>query len=153
MQLALSTILAIPAPEAWQRVQTSALLQYVSAPVLAFTPLEPASLPQVWADRAYRVRMALFGLLPLGSQWIDISRPTAGPQLFQLRDAGRGSLVRRWDHLISIEALTPGSCRYTERVEVEAGVLTPFIWAFAQLFYRHRQRRWRKLAGQQERLS
>ena len=28
-----------------------------------------------------------------------------------------------------------------------AGVLTPFIWLFAQLFYRHRQSRWRRLVA------
>jgi hypothetical protein len=34
-----------------------------------------------------------------------------------------------------------------DTVEVRAGVLTPFIWLFAQLFYRHRQRRWRALVA------
>jgi hypothetical protein len=26
-------------------------------------------------------------------------------------------------------------------------VLTPLVWAYAQLFYRYRQMRWRRLAG------
>jgi len=34
-------------------------------------------------------------------------------------------------------------CR--DRVANNAGILTPCIWLFAQLFYRHRQRRWRQL--------
>lgn len=32
-----------------------------------------------------------------------------------------------------------------DRVEVKAGLLTPFIWAYASLFYHYRQHRWRRL--------
>jgi hypothetical protein len=34
---------------------------------------------------------------------------------------------------------------YRDVVYVEAGWLTPAIWLYASLFYRHRQRRWRRL--------
>jgi len=34
---------------------------------------------------------------------------------------------------------------YTDEIEIQAGWLTPGIWLFAQLFYRHRQRRWKAL--------
>jgi hypothetical protein len=40
-----------------------------------------------------------------------------------------------------------GGTHYSDEVEVSAGALTPFIWAFAQIFYWHRQRRWRGLAN------
>jgi hypothetical protein len=48
--------------------------------------------------------------------------------------------------MITIEPNAAGVV-YRDRVEVRAGVLTPFIWVFAQIFYRHRQRRWRRLAA------
>jgi len=32
-------------------------------------------------------------------------------------------------------------------VTIEAGILTPFVWLFARLFYAHRQRRWAALAA------
>jgi len=32
-------------------------------------------------------------------------------------------------------------------VTIKAGVLTPFVWLFARLFYAHRQRRWATLAA------
>jgi len=34
-------------------------------------------------------------------------------------------------------------------VDIEAGLLTPFIWLFSQVFYRHRQRRWQALVKRQ----
>ena len=62
-----------------------------------------------------------------------------------MRDNGRGDLAKRWDHRITIEGTDQGTTQYTDRVEVEAGLLTPGVWAFAQLFYRYRQARWRRL--------
>jgi hypothetical protein len=147
VQVNLSTILPIPVETAWDLVQTTALLEHVSAPLLRFVPIEPRALPSVWSECAYHVRVLLFGAIPMGEQWIDVSRLAAGPDSFQLRDNGWGSLARRWDHLITIDPVGPGTCRYTDRVDIAAGVLTPLIWAFAQLLYRHRQRRWRVLAA------
>ena len=54
--------------------------------------------------------------------------------------------VERWDHLITIAPDGPSRTRYRDTVDIEAGLLTPFVWLFAQFFYRHRQRRWRALA-------
>ncbi|WP_375402516.1 hypothetical protein [uncultured Sphingomonas sp.] len=91
--------------------------------------------------------MRLFGLVPIGEQWIVTSEPPAGPGRYLFRDNGRGGLASRWDHLITIETLEPARCRYTDIVEIEAGLLTPFVWSFARLFYTHRQRRWRALVS------
>ena len=91
--------------------------------------------------------MRLLGVLPLGWQEIRITRPTPTGETRHLRDAGRGALARRWDHLITVAPAGPGRTRYTDRVEVEAGWLTPAVWAFARLFYAHRQRCWRRLVA------
>jgi uncharacterized membrane protein len=62
-----------------------------------------------------------------------------------LRENGSGQLATVWDHTIRVEPSSDGGTQYTDVVEVRAGVLTPFVWAFAQVFYHHRQRRWRAL--------
>ena len=63
------------------------------------------------------------------------------------RALARGALIRRWDHLITIEPAGPRRTRYTDWVEAEAGLLTPLVWAFARVFYAHRQRRWQRLVA------
>jgi hypothetical protein len=103
----------------------------------------------VWEEKAYLCRLKFLGFLPLGKQWIDVRFPDEGfdtQQKRQVRDRGRGDLVRVWDHLVTIEETTAGKTRYTDRLEIEAGILTPLVWLYGQVFYRHRQRRWRKLA-------
>ena len=143
MRVTLSTILDTSAERAWAEVQTPRLLDHVAWPLLTFRYTEPVG--RVWPEGVHQALLRGFGVLPMGMQRIDISKPMPGPNRYQLRDNGSGDLISRWDHLITIEPLSANRCRYTEEVEVSAGILTPFIWLFALLFYAHRQRRWRAL--------
>lgn len=147
MRISKSTILAISADEAFRHVRTSALLEYVAAPMLRFKPLEPAALPVGWEEARYKVALRLFGFLPMGPQWIVISMEGGNGQPFTVRDNGHSPIIRKWDHWIFIEPIGGSSCRYTDRVDVEAGLLTPLITLFAKIFYAHRQRRWQKLVA------
>jgi len=134
---------------ALQEVLTPRLLAYVAKPLLVFEPLDPPALPEVWSPGRYHVRMLALGWLPVGSQWIGLELPDPAPgpgaRGYDLRDNGASELIRRWDHRIRIEPTADGRTRYVDRVDLEAGVLTPLVWLFAQIFFRHRQRRWRRL--------
>ncbi|CCH89346.1 conserved protein of unknown function [Modestobacter italicus] len=129
-------------------VRSSRLLVHVYWPLLVFRPVDPPELPVTWRVEDYLVTMRLLGLVPLGRQTISISFPTTTPDRLLLRDNGSGQLLRRWDHLITIEpGSRPGRTRYTDRIDVEAGRFTVVAWAFAHMLYRWRQRRWRHLAA------
>ena len=134
------------ADDAWERVGTSALLHHITSPLIRFAP-KGGPFPKRWREGEYRAIMWLFGLLPIGWQAIVISFPAPKDGTRFVRDNGYGPLIQRWDHWIEI---TPGDhpsqTRYTDRVAVEAGLLTPIIAGFAQAFYRHRQKRWQALA-------
>jgi hypothetical protein len=144
-----ATILDCPPERAWQEVQTSRLLTYITSPLVQFVPVEPPTLPAIWSEERYLVQMRLFGLLPFGTQWIVITKPvldvTPGRRHYELRDNGHGDVIAVWDHWIILRETEDGRTHYTDRVEVKAGLLTPFIWAYASLFYRYRQHRWRRL--------
>jgi hypothetical protein len=56
----------------------------------------------------------------------------------------RSALVRRWDHVIEVREVD-GRTVYSDTIEIEAGLLTLPVRIFAEFFYRHRQRRWRRL--------
>lgn len=140
----LETYLNAPADRVWEAVNTPRLLAYAAWPILRFAPVTPKSFPDRWADGAYVVRLWFLGILPIGKQVVDVSRPVAeGPTRF-IRDNGRSAIISRWDHLISITQDGAGT-RYVDQIQIDAGFLTPFVAAFAQWFYAHRQRRWRKL--------
>lgn len=124
--------------------KTSEQLLKVAAPLLTFRAESPPELPGIWQPGTYWVSMALFGWIPLGKQAIVISYPESPAGTFSLRDNSHSLLVARWDHWITVEDAGQDSV-YGDRVLIEAGWRTPIVWAFASLFYRHRQRRWRKL--------
>ncbi|MEL6738897.1 MAG: hypothetical protein AAFO28_08220 [Pseudomonadota bacterium] len=144
--LALTSTLECSADEAWERVATSALLNHITAPLIRFSP-QGSPFPTVWQPGEYRAWMWLFGIVPIGWQAIVISFPPASGETRFVRDNGYGPLIKRWDHWIEIApGEAPGTTRYTDRVTIEAGLLTPIIAGFARVFYAHRQRRWRALA-------
>lgn len=145
MKLDLSTHLPCTLEQAVSQLMTTRLLQYVSYPLVSFTPVDAPHFPHSWTAGTHWVCLTLFGFLPFGRQAIVISIPPVETG-FALRDAGYSRLIPVWDHLITIEPIS-GGVVYRDRVELRAGLLTPFIWVFALFFYRHRQRRWRRLAA------
>ncbi len=68
------------------------------------------------------------------------------PQERVIESREGGGPVHTWNHRIKITPLDEQHCRYLDEVKLKAGLLTPFVWLFAQVFYRYRQARWRRLA-------
>lgn len=145
MRVNLSTPLACDWQQAAAQARTPRLLQHVSAPLVRFTPIDPPVFPEILLPRTHWVGLRLLGCIPFGRQAIVISYPPTAHG-FVMRDAGHSRLVRRWDHTITILP-APGGATYRDRVDIDAGLLTPLVWLFAQVFYRHRQRRWRALVA------
>lgn len=145
MLISRTTILDVSVERAWAMLQRPQLLDHIAYPLQVFEPVDPPQLPDIWAEGAYKVRCCLLGLIDIGEQWINIEMVETGPNRFKLRDNGRGDLATKWDHMITIAPIAPDRCRYTDAVEVEAGWHTPFVAAFAWVFYRYRQNRWRGL--------
>ena len=140
----LTTYLECSPDRAWEYLQTSKLLDHITAPLVRFVPVE-GSFPERWTAGDYRSGMLAFGFIPIGEQTIGIEYPRSEGERRILRDNGHGSLIKRWDHFIFIEPEGEGT-RYTDRVDIEAGILTLPVAAYARLFYGHRQKRWRALA-------
>ena len=110
MLVDVSTYLPREPEQAIRHVKTTQLHQYAAAPLLKFVPKEPSQLPEIWSEGTYWVSMYLFGFIPFGKQAIVVSFPEhkAG---FCVRDKGYGSLARKWDHVVTVEASVDGSPR------------------------------------------
>ncbi|MDK2757619.1 MAG: DUF3703 domain-containing protein [Blastomonas fulva] len=148
MKVLRSTLIALKPQTVWAEVQTAGLLQHIAWPLVRFIPVDDAAFDRFEPGGRYQVKLRLFGMVPFGTQWIVSSLHEADGTHWpkQLRDAGYSALISKWDHWITVAPDKDGGTRYIDEVEVSAGALTPFIWAFAQIFYWHRQRRWRGLA-------
>ena len=142
----ITTHLAAPPERISAEIMRPALLLHVSAPMLRFQPIDPPALPETWRDGQYKLRMLAFGILPVGWQTVGLETQPMRGEVWSIRDNGHGAMIKTWDHMIEVAPDGDGS-RYTDRVTVDAGWLTPFVALFARIFYRHRQRRWRRLVA------
>lgn len=148
MRVSHSTMIDLPASIVWREVQTARLLTHIAWPLVRFIPVGDGPLDAFKTGERYQVKLRLLGVIPFGKQWIvtSVHEPETGEWPKRLRDDGHSALIDKWDHWITISPDTNGGTEYRDEVEISAGVMTPFVWAFAQIFYRHRQRRWRGLS-------
>lgn len=145
MKVVISTEFACSFEQVVEQVKKTKLLRYVAHPLVQFEPIDPPVFPNEWSGRTYWVNMKLFGLFPFGKQAIVIS-VFSNEDSFTMRDAGHSALIKVWDHRIKIfRGSTEVS--YQDEIDIQAGLLTPVVWLFALFFYRHRQRRWRRLVA------
>ena len=148
MRIDVATILDAPAERVWEEVRKSAALDHVASPLQAFVPIDPAVPPARWETGRYLYRLMLFERIPIGTQYIGIEfPPDRGDGVLRMRDNGSGDRIRMWDHMIELTPRADGRTDYRDTVEIHAGLGTLPAWLFAQVFYRHRQRRWRALAA------
>ncbi len=146
MKVKISVRLSCAFETAVSAVKKSSLLHFVASPLVSFSPAAGA-FPQTWTPGTHWAGLKLFGFIPFGKQAIVISFEPVSSK-FVMHDRGHSALIRKWHHTITIEPIGAGESQYTDEVEIQAGLLTPVIWGFASVFYRHRQKRWLELCAQ-----
>jgi hypothetical protein len=122
----------------YAKLQEIATLQYICSPLATFTPLDDS--PTWQAGAVFRFDLAAcglkFGVHTIIVQEFDIDRVATNEN---------NKNVPVWNHIITLEKCGENHTKYTDIVEVRAGWKTLFIWLWANVFYRHRQRKWREL--------
>lgn len=144
MIVRVSTRLACTEGDLWRNLLEPASLRFVAAPILRFAPVREGDLDGAWkVDVPYDMNLSLLSVVPLGRHTIRLVRIDEAANTIVSRESG--ALAQTWNHAISFHEVTPGAVCYTDEIEIRAGWLTPAVWLFAHLFYRHRQRRWKIL--------
>jgi hypothetical protein len=140
----ISTRLACTEAELWRKIIEPRSLQFVASPILSFVPVEAGVLDGEWqVGRAYPLKLYFLKFIPLGRHIIRLVKIDKDQNTISSRESGL--LAPVWNHNISFQEVAPGALSYTDEIEIQAGWLTPLIWLFAHVFYRHRQRRWKVL--------
>gem|GEM_PF-556837 len=143
-KLTVSTELALPRDTVWQKVQTSALLEWVTRGKVRFLPTAGA-FPAVFREgETVSTRMKLYGFLPFGGlHTLQFVRIDSSQAILETQERDRAAKV--WNHRISLQALGTGRTRYEDEVIIYGGLLTGPITTWARAFYRHRQKRWQQI--------
>ncbi len=142
MIVEISTKLEISAESAWQTVKKSSTLVFITKGLLGFSQHD---FPSRWEEgKTVSARLLLFNLVPAWRHEISFVRIDDSQR--ELYTNEKGGIISVWNHLIKIGEVDANTCLYTDRIEIKAGLLTPIVWCFAQIFYRYRQRRWRLIS-------
>lgn len=140
------TVLPCTPDAAWREVKRPALLIEVAHPLVTLKPVEPATFSAEWpAQQRVQLRSYLLQFIPLGLRTLYFEQIDNDARVIQTREHDR--LIRKWDHRIEIRPNGDGKTRYSDTVEIDAGLVTLPVWLFARVFYWHRQRRWQSVAA------
>ena len=140
----IETTLPCTPEQLWQRITQPESLRFVAAPLITFQPLAGEDLASSWQEGSTSVfRLHFLGIVPLGRHSITIA--TLDEAQHRIISNESGSLTKVWNHEIHFHSLDEGKSYYVDEVEIQAGLLTLPVWLFANVFYRHRQRRWKVL--------
>jgi ligand-binding SRPBCC domain-containing protein len=143
MLVRVTTRLEAPADVVWDAVKRTDTLRYITRGLLGFR-VNGGTPERLAEGETYRMRLLFFGVVPAWRHEIHVTRLDEASH--EIRTEEHGGPVRSWRHRITVDEEGWGSTRYLDEIEIAAGALTPFVGAYAQFFYRYRQRRWRRLA-------
>ena len=142
MKARITSILNTPTEKAWAAVKQSKTLTYIAKGFLHFEGAE--NFPHEWVQgKTEQCRLIFFGFIPAWQHALKFIR--IDNHKHQLFTEEAGGLIPQWNHLIKVEPLTEFNCRYTDEIDIKAGIATPLVWLYAHAFYRYRQHRWKKL--------
>ncbi len=147
MKLKISSILNSTPEKIFSELQKPSLLREVASPILGLKPVDRQQFPKKWEiGKVYTFNLYLLMCLYIGKHSISIKKIDHTKN--QMISNESGFLTKTWNHTISVDKHANLKSYYSDEVEIQAGILTIFIWLFANLFYRHRQKKWKKIAEQ-----
>ncbi|MFO7710653.1 MAG: hypothetical protein R6V53_02710 [Candidatus Woesearchaeota archaeon] len=138
MKVKVSSVLEASPENVFPLLQKISILQQVSAPLVSFKPVK--RIDDEWkVGKEYEFYLYLLGI-PLGKHTIRLKDIDAKNRILISEESG--TIAKVWNHRIELQEYE-GKTLYTDEVDIHAGFLTFFVWVFANIFYRHRQRNWK----------
>jgi ketosteroid isomerase-like protein len=139
------TVLDAPAHAIWRAVRTPAGFRFVTRGLVDLAGIDEHEDTTWEPGTTMAGRLRVLGI-PFSKHRITLE--SIDHERRRLQSDEGGGPIRSWRHLITVEQVDgePGRSHYTDTIEIRAGALTPAIVGFAHVFYRLRQRRWRRLA-------
>lgn len=129
--------------EVWQRIQNVSTLVEICKPMARFTP-HKGEMPTSWIiGKSYDFNLYFHCVLPVGKHTIMVE--SINEQTREIQSREYNTLVPVWNHLIKIESIDGKSVRYTDEIDLCAGILTGFVAWWSCRFYQHRQRKWKTI--------
>lgn len=128
----------------WERLLNINTLIEICKPKATFKSCS-GKIPEKWEiQKTYPFKLFIYGLIPMGRHEIVLELMDRENRKIQSREHNK--IVKVWNHLIKLEPFGTGETLYTDEVEIYAGIFTCFAARWSISFYKHRQRKWQRIA-------
>ena len=146
-KLTVSSELNIDINDAWNEVQKSSLLEFVCKGKLKFKPVD-SDFPKYWKKGMnLKAKLLVYGFIPFGGIH-SLKFAEVEPEKFSALTNEKNSIVKIWKHKILLEKIDENKIKYTDEIELNAGILTNVVSKWAESLYLHRQKRWKIVANE-----
>ncbi|CPR85179.1 hypothetical protein PP568_10675 [Mycobacteroides abscessus] len=86
-------------------------------------------------------------LIPLYRHTIHVVEVDADNRTVRTNESG--GILRTWNHTLHVEPIGRGRCRYSDSIDINAGMFSAAAAGGAAAIFRYRQRRWHRLVNKQ----
>ena len=128
----------------WDALSQPEQMRSATRPFIRARSLEKSGFPSAWvAETPHRVALSLFGLIPMGTQTVNVAYAIASNGERTVTDSGSPTsgplaLLKNWQHRMTISEMDAHHTRYVDTVSARAGVLTPIMWVTIWAMWRMR---------------
>ena len=137
-----SSVFPAAKDEIFRRLQKLKTLQYIAHPYATFKSVDDTEELTWQEDSAFAFHFKLFALIPFGVHTIKVIQFDIEKGIYTQEE---NKHVPIWNHKIILEKINENTTKYTDIVEIQAGWKTFFVYLWANCFYAHRQRKWKRL--------
>lgn len=137
-----SSVFPAAKDEIFRRLQKLKTLQYIAHPYATFKSVDDTKELTWQEDSAFAFHFKLFALIPFGVHTIKVIQFDIEKGIYTQEG---NKHVPVWNHKIILEKIDENTTKYTDIVEIQAGWKTLFVYLWANSFYAHRQRKWKRL--------
>ena len=137
-----SSVFPAAKDEIFRRLQKLKTLQYIAHPYATFKSVDDTEELTWQEDSAFAFHFKLFALVPFGVHTIKVIQFDIEKGIYTQEG---NKHVPVWNHKIILEKINENTTKYTDIVEIQAGWKTLFVYLWANCFYAHRQRKWKRL--------
>ena len=137
-----SSVFPAAKDEIFRRLQKLKTLQYIAHPYATFKSVDDTEELTWQEDSAFAFHFKLFALIPFGVHTIKVIQFDIEKGIYTQEG---NKHIPVWNHKIILEKINENTTKYTDLVEIQAGWKTLFVYLWANSFYAHRQRKWKRL--------
>jgi hypothetical protein len=137
-----SSVFPAAKDEIFRRLQKLKTLQYIAHPYATFKSVDDTEELTWQEDSAFAFHFKLFALIPFGVHTIKVIQFDIEKGIYTQEG---NKHIPVWNHKIILEKIDENTTKYTDIVEIQAGWKTLFVYLWANSFYAHRQRKWKRL--------